>query len=1183
MVSKNNQQLQATALAARRRFRYGLRKTTLGVASVLLGTTIFVGFSGAAQADTVDTDITPVDQPAVNGSQGTTKQPQTDDSQSVVHDGYTTNGQGVTGQMDAQNAASHVVPAQQINLNNDFKENYTKTTDTEQSLKYAPGISANFNQNMYQNDPVAAGEKIDYRNLTVDQRQRINQYTLSLVNNVRQQMGLPDYETNPALIEWQQGQTKAQEDRQLWGHHPEYLHGAGEDVGAFLINNQIGKPFSQWKPTDFSFKRDPQTHAVMMVTPIGALFTMDDLQAMEYYLTNAYLFEDDGAEANGHGHNLTDWNTAPHIVVAVGIAGFHQSGDNGQTEGDQMFSRFIIANPDTMRVAGADSKQNIVAVPNPQTAQQVIHLIDDTDNSVTVPDVVVRNPQGTVLTATPALPHGYMLSPGQTWPTRFDFTNGSLPDLTVHVQHIIETLTDTRANTQFKLRVHYQADGQILAPDTLVTADFHRDYTVDEVTGKTTIGDWHYVPGTLKQSGSPIEGIGDPSAPIKGNDTDTFKIWLPFSVPVKGYHVNYTGLMESWSLPTGAGWVASSEANYTVEYVPDDQRVTEYQDRQVTVHFKDDQGKPVAEDAVLAVRYARNKTTYMSGAKKGQTKVSDWNFVGSNYNEDGFQHGMKALAGSWNIPASWNIVSVNVPQIAGYTIDTSGGSENVNHVPANKFVYPTFDKNVFTSTETVYEAKPEHTIVYHEVPNFTVNVVDDATGQVIGTTGKLVDPGNGSYATMQWHDGLDQQNWHYRVVNVTGVPNGFTLAGNYFHALNEQASFTDLTYPNYRWMNGTDFKGAVMVIHVVAPETVTVNYRFMDFSGKVVSRGTLTALAGQPLPTDQVNVPTGWVLANGQLAGLSQKLQQASAGGSANVDFLVAHHLVAVTPDQTFQAGDLIPGTQVKYGIDSSTLKQAVQRTIVLQNVSGRVIKTVVQTANFKRSAVIDLATGQVQYGAWHGSGFLTAYRPQAVAGMAALPAVHSQVVQPDSKDQTVTLQYQKAVPTAVINYVDINGKVVSQAKVTGEVAHLVAPVGYHLGLASDQLALSASRQTYSVLVTPKAATGFKDGHQFQQPLTKTVSRTIVIHQANGRVRRIVQQVRFTRDAIWTKDGREIYGVWQAAGRAQFSKVFLAKRAGYHLVITNAAGQHLTSVDKVDRVDGKMNDEVINVKYVKNN
>lgn len=1188
LVSKNNWKLQTQWQASRRHFRYSLRKTTLGVASVLLGTIIFWGTSAVVHADTVNPNMatTTVSQP-VSGSQQTAvkqglatgdsasglNQEPAANNQPVVHDGYTSNGQGVSGQMDAQNAASHVVPAQSINLNNEFKENFLKTTDTEQSLKYAPGISANFNQNTYQSDPVAAAEKIDYRNLTPDQQKRINQYTISLVNTVRQQMGFPDYETNPALIKWQQGQTEAQEKRQLWGHHPEYLHGAGEDVGAFLINNKIGRPFSQWKPTDFAFKRDPKTHAVVMVTPVGALFTMDDLQAMEYYLTNAYLFEDDGLEANGHGHNLTDWNPGPHTMVALGIAGYHQTGDNGQTEGDQMFNRSIFANPNTVHVAGADPKRNIVAVPNPQIAQQVIHLIDDTDNAIKVPDLVVKNPQGTVLTATPALPHGYMLSAGQQWPTRFDFTNGNLPDLTVHVQHIVDTMTDTRANTQFKLRVHYQSDGQTLAPDTLMNADFHRDYTVDEVTGQTNIGDWHYVNGSLKQSGSLIKGTGEPSAPIKGNGTDTFKIWLPFSVPVKGYHVLYTGLVESWSLPTGNGWVTSSENNYTVNYVPDDQQVKEYQDRHVTVHFKDDQGNPVADDAVLAVRYTRHKTTYMSGERKGQTKVSAWNFVGSNYNEDGFSHGMKALAGSWNIPASWNIVSVNVPQIAGYTIDTSGGSENVNHVPANKFVYPTFDQNTFTAAETVYEAKPEHTIVYHEVPNFTVNVVDDATGQVIGTTGKLVNPGNGSYATMQWHDGFSQQNWHYRVVNVTGVPNGFTLAGDYFHALNAQASFTDLTYPNYRWTDGTDFKGAVMVVHVV-PVTINVSYRFLNLAGQVVGQGQLAVTPGDRVDAQQLTVPAGWILVSGQVQYLSQQVEAMPADHDLTADFLVTHQVKQLT------VSDLTPVEQQKFGIKTSDLHKVVHRVIVIKDAQGKAIKTVTQIANFNRSATVDVVSGQVQYGNWQGIGILPSYLPQPVPGMQRPVNVPVKVVSPTDPDLVVTLQYQPVTLTGLINYVDENGKTISQTKVSGQTATLVAPAGYDLSLESNQLALTAGQQVYNVMVHAKQAAGIVAGHRFSQPLAKTVSRTVMIHEANGHVRRVIQKVRFVRTATVDGLGHEVYGDWRAVGQAQFNKLYLPKRHGYRVMIHNQH-QTLTSVGKVLNVRPDMADQVITVSYVK--
>ena len=1194
-MSKNNWKLQTQWQVSSRHFRYSLRKTTLGVASVLLGTTIFWGTSAVVHADTVDPNVatTTVSQPAVDGQQTAVKQGlATGDTAAalnqkpaannhpVVHDGYTSNGQGVSGQMDAQNASSHVVPAQSINLNNEFKENFRKTTNTEQSLKYAPGISANFNQNTYQNDPVAAGEKIDYRNLTVDQRQRINQYTISLVNTVRQQMGFPDYETNPALIEWQQGQTVAQENQHLWGHHPEYLHGAGEDVGAFLINNQIGKPFSQWKPTDFKFNRDPKSHVVMMVTPIGALFTMDDLQAMEYYLTNAYLFEDDGAEANGHGHNLTDWNTAPHTMVALGIAGYHQTGDNGQTEGDQMFNRFIFANPDTVHVAGADPKQNIVAVPNPQIAQQVIHLVDDTDNGAKVPDVVVRNPQGTVLTATPALPHGYMLSAGQKWPTSFDFTNGSLPDLTVHVQHIVDTMTDTRANTQFKLRVHYQADGQTVAPDSLVTACFHRDYTIDEVTGKTTIGDWHYEKGSLAQQGSPIDGVGDPSAPIKGDGTDTFKIWLPFSVPVNGYHVLYTGLDEAWSLPTGSGWVAGSENNYTVNYVPDDQQVTEYQDRKVTVHFKDDHGKAVADDAVLAVRYVRTKITYMSGDKKGQTKVSDWNFVGNNYNDDGFSHGMKVISGSWNIPASWNVVSVNVPQVAGYSIDTSGGSENVNHVPANKFVYPTFDKNVFTSAEIVYEAKPEHTIVYHEIPNFTVNVVDDATGQVIGTTGKLVNPGNGSYATMKWNNGLSQNNWHYHVVNVTGVPQGFTLAGDYFHALNDQASFTDLTYPNYRWTNGTDFKGAVMVIHVV-PEMINVSYRFLNLSGQVVGQGQLAVTPGDRVDAQQLTVPAGWMLVSGQVQFLSQHLQAMPVSYDLTADFLVTHQV------KQLNVSDLTPAEQQKFGIKASDLHKIIHRVIVIKDSQGKIIKTVTQTANFDCNATVDAVTGHVQYLNWSDDGqyVLTAYQPVARGGY-QINAAPSIQVTPTSKLVDVVLQYQAIPVSQRVAFVTSDGKVLTTKDLpsNGDFSSLV-PAGYRAVTTSSIISQRdvANATTYHVLVEPKATTYTNYDQlpsQVTEPLAKTITRTINITMPNGRVRRVVQQVHFVRTVTVAANGKITYSNWTGVGQTSFDRLFVPNRRGYQLVMTDNQGQTLTGVNQM-AVDPTMDNVVINVKYVK--
>lgn len=53
MVSKRNQRLLLEKRSDKREFHYGLRKLTVGVASVLLGTTVFLG-GQVVHADTVN-------------------------------------------------------------------------------------------------------------------------------------------------------------------------------------------------------------------------------------------------------------------------------------------------------------------------------------------------------------------------------------------------------------------------------------------------------------------------------------------------------------------------------------------------------------------------------------------------------------------------------------------------------------------------------------------------------------------------------------------------------------------------------------------------------------------------------------------------------------------------------------------------------------------------------------------------------------------------------------------------------------------------------------------------------------------------------------------------------------------------------------------------------------------------
>lgn len=1086
----------------------------------------------------------------------------------------------VQGSLSADQAATHVIPAQSINVNKGFKNDYFKTTNTDESLKYAGEISANFNDNTYQSDPVAATEQIDYRHLTQDQINRINQYQISLVNSIRGQMGFPDYVTNQPLINWQMGQAQSQADQHLWGHHPEYLHGAGEDVGSLLINNQIGVPVSQWKPSTYSFERNPQTHTVVAVTPVGAIKTMDDLQAFVYYITTQYLFEDDGAEANGHGHNLLDWNPQSNTYVALGLGWYHEDKSDGETvSGDELFARFIIPNADTMQVAHATNAPQLI-VPNQSQAvsQQVIHLVDDTNPASHVNDLVIKNPTGTILSMTPALPKGYLLAPGQTLPTRFDFTHGNLPDLTVHVIHHVTVLsaTDPRRNTTFSEVIHYQTDGAQIVPDTRIEADFTRDYTIDDVTGQPTIGHWRYVNNSLRQTGTQIPNL---AAPSDGHSTvagmDTFNFWIPFSVKVNGYHVSYTGLNMAWSVPNGAGVAVGHPGEYIVNYTPDDQVTRQYQDRTITVHFVNDHNVSLRPDAVLLVRYYRDATKHFSGNLKGQTTTTDWQFVGSNYSDDGFTHGMKAQSGDWNIPASWNVISVNVPQIDGMDADLSGNSHNINHVPANKFVYPTFSQNVFTDQETVYEAQPEHTIVYHMQPILTVKVVDDDSGQVIGTTGRVLNPQNGGYATISWQPGIDHAHFNYQFVNVTGVPNGFVLTGDRQHILNQQSTFTDIQYPNFSWRG--DFKtlyaGSVLTIHVKAKSD----------SSKVKPVQLVDSQTGKVLAAVKANGSTFDVsqsIPDGYVPYAGQRLSRSSADFVDGPAILLVHRMMHFVPGQGVSAGVSIPNTKSMIyprGLSDHDLHRTITRIIRVHDLDGRLLSTSTQSVNFYREAEFDVATGQITYSTWRnqGSSWLK-YRP-AYRMNATITAAPEVVVSSDTPNQTLDLQYQAASQVVHVQYKTVDGQVLKRQSVAFSATQplqLTAPDGYRL-MTAMTISSPQAGAVYDVLVKPdihyydRQSTDVPQGMELQ----RAVVRRFSIQMPNGHTRTIKQTVRFTRTATVKADGSIAYSDWQATGRSVWNKVFLPKHHGYHVVIDNDLAKMNVTAD--------MRDSIVRVKYVK--
>ena len=276
--------------------------------------------------------------------------------------------------------------------------------------------------------------------------------------------------------------------------------------------------------------------------------------------------------------------------------------------------------------------------------------------------------------------------------------------------------------------------------------------------------------------------------------------------------------------------------------------------------------------------------------------------------------------------------------------------------------------------------------------------------------------------------------------------------------------------------------------------------------------------------------------------------------GSLPVDFLTKTINVVVVPTQTMK-------TQAK----------TVTRRIHLQMPNGAE-QVVTQSAVFTRQLTMQAGSKDpVEVGAWSPDAWLVAYQPSHLDGY-TVDNVKSVLVSGDSNDQDVYLKYQAIAQPTTVTFALTNGQIVDSVKVddlkTAQVSNLV-PKGYHLLNSED----GASR----LLVEPDTVT--YNGNMSNVPsnvgeLKRTVKRTIIMVLANGRTRRIVQQVRFTRTATVNQATGEImYGDWHAVGSSKFNRINVPKRAGKTIRIL---GGNVNAVT----VNASMHDSVVRVRYI---
>ena len=645
--------------------------------------------------------------------------------------------------------------------------------------------------------------------------------------------------------------------------------------------------------------------------------------------------------------------------------------------------------------------------------------------------------------------------------------------------------------------------------------------------------------------------------------------------------------------------------------------------RTVTVHYKyadgpkkDQQASP---DAVLEVYYKRNKLT---NEVTGKSTYGLWNWDTSR--GDKATPGYHVVSGKWtNLPQNWDVVTADVPEITGYVIDTSGDSTNTNHVPANDFVHPSYthsgvsttgseDSIAYTTTADTYEARPEHTIWYRQAKSrqqtVVFHLVDADTGEAIAKDVTLRfgytqnSQGNWTFEANQNDHGFALSDPD-QALTITGLHVG----GDYDQIQARISPTLAKTYEDVSsYPFGLDHDGMfgpenswwwTENNHEVLDQTLTLRRRQAPIVVNYLDATTNQAI-GNPVTVNgkvglaqTVDLTAGLLDGYQLFGGVSQtiSLTPITAAG-VSYDVLVKHHLAFINSNANYTTDSVIPGTKAKHfttALGPAQLTSTVRRQIVIKDASGKVVKTVPQTITFVRNAVVDAVTGQVQYLNWSYDGqyVLSAYQPIARDGY-QINAAPSIQVTPMSKLVDVELQYQAIAAPQKVAFVTSDGNVLSTKDLpsNGDFSSLI-PAGYRAATTSSVISQRdlAQETTYRVLVEPNVTT-YTDRDQLpsqvKEPLVKTITRTINIMMPNGRVRKVIQRVRFTRTVTVSTTGEVTYSNWTGVGRMLFNHLFVPEHHGYRLVMTDGHGQTLTGVDKI-AVDASMDDMIINVKYVK--
>ena len=411
--------------------------------------------------------------------------------------------------------------------------------------------------------------------------------------------------------------------------------------------------------------------------------------------------------------------------------------------------------------------------------------------------------------------------------------------------------------------------------------------------------------------------------------------------------------------------------------------------------------------------------------------------------------------------------------------------------------------------------------------------------------------------------------------------------------------------PSQSVINGVDVNDTnklddVTITYQAADVTVNVVYQSVD-GDAIVKTVPLSGTVGQTIDVP-VNVPAGWELVKGPAKTVTLK-----ASGNADLVVTMKHKTVTVNADSPKSITDKLPdnpGKSFPSGVDTNDLNKQVVRTIHVHNVDGT-ISTTQQTAKLSRNAVVDEVSGNVTYTNWSTSSW-AAYTAPVVAGYTASQSLPKVDVNGDNKDESVDIEYAPVETSLKINYLDEeeNNKNVLSDSLGGKVGQNVTvalrvPEGYVLDSSHQvpvTLTLQSSNADISVYLKHQhmAVNGDDchskgdniNGTSLTWPagvdlhdLRKDRGRLITIEYPNGKQDQVEQSVTLTRNAdVDIISGHVVYGSWSTGKLDAYTAPTVAGYQPSQSVVNRVNVNDTNKLDDVT-ITYQASDATVNVVY----